>query len=100
MENNIKIANCGCGGNGKVLKINEKSYFITCSNCHTDSGIYSTEAEAIEAWNKAMGERTAKVKWASTYGEIMEYRFEGICECGTEIDHMWEYCPSCGARLE
>ena len=44
--------------------------------------------------------KTAKVKWNASYGEIMSFRFEGICECGQEIDHLWDYCPSCGMKLE
>ena len=44
--------------------------------------------------------RIAKVKWGASYGEIMNFRFEGICECGQEVDHLWDYCPSCGMKLE
>jgi len=44
--------------------------------------------------------RIAKVNWNASYGEIMSFRFEGICECGQEVDHLWDYCPSCGMKLE
>ena len=110
MENEIKIANCGCGGNGKILKINENSFFITCSKCHTDSGIYSTEAEAINAWNRAMGakdinvpnkERTAKVtNIHERIGENTVFTLIGKCECGELVSSWSKYCHNCGARLE
>lgn len=48
----------------------------------------------------AYQQREAKVKWNASYGKIMSFRFEGICECGQEVDHLWDYCPSCGMKLE
>lgn len=44
-------------------------------------------------------ERTAKVERVS-YGETLTYDFDGQCECGKWVDTLWQYCPSCGARLE
>ena len=109
MEDKIKIANCGCGGKGKVLKITEKDYFITCSNCHTDSGIYSTETEAIQAWNKAMGAKDINVpnKFATDTNvgnKTAKFKQDGEflrCEkCNHIVDSGYKYCPNCGCRLE
>lgn len=109
MEDKIKIVNCGCGGSGKVLKINEKSYFITCSNCHTDSGIYSTEAEAIQAWNKAMGAKDINVpnKFATDTNvgnKTAKFKQDGeflrCGKCNHIVDSGYKYCPECGSRLE
>ena len=44
-------------------------------------------------------ERTAKVERVS-YEETLTYDFDGQCECGKWVDALWQYCPSCGARLE
>lgn len=80
---------------------------------------FDTEVEAVKAWNRAMGallpegdpqknngcecsnitERTAKVERCS-FGETLTYDFDGQCECGKWVDALWDYCPSCGARLE
>ena len=45
------------------------------------------------------GGRTAKVKRYS-FGETLTYDFDGQCECGKWVDSLWDYCPSCGAKLE
>lgn len=44
-------------------------------------------------------ERTAKVE-RCYFGETLTYDFDGQCECGKWVDALWDYCPSCGARLE
>ena len=54
-----KPVRCGCEGEAEVIKHTfhgaSPSYGVECTNCHTESWqFYSTEAEAIEAWNKAM----------------------------------------------
>ena len=44
-------------------------------------------------------EQTAKVERYS-FGETLTYDFDGQCECGKWVDALWNYCPSCGAKLE
>ena len=56
MNEELKPVRCGCGGEAKVQGLNGgERWFVFCRNCRTDSDIYETEAEAITAWNRAMG---------------------------------------------
>ena len=60
MTDELKPVNCGCGGEAEIIKHTyhklSPSYGIRCTNCHTESWqFYNTDAEAIQAWNKAMG---------------------------------------------
>jgi len=102
---NRKPVNCGCGGEAKVAPYHGdgyESFYVYCQNCNTDSDYYETEIEAIEAWNRAMGnveksstvERTAKV----------EMLLCGNCHESNIFDVVtrqhYKYCPSCGCRLE
>lgn len=68
--NGLKPVRCGCGGEAAVYATHwwGKCYVCECDDCGTTSRPCDTEAEAIEAWNRAMGsteksstvERTAK----------------------------------------
>ena len=60
MTDELKPVNCGCGGEAEVVKHTfhgaSPSYGVECTNCHTESWqFYNTEAEAVTAWNRAMG---------------------------------------------
>lgn len=62
----LKPVRCGCGGEAKVDKHTYyralPTYGVRCHRCGQETRqFYMTEAEAIKAWNKAMGERTEKV---------------------------------------
>lgn len=103
-----KPVNCGCGGNVDVHFIGNTyigdyhkftgKYFICCEKCGVKTPICKTREEAIEIWNKAMGERTANVK---NITHVRGYPPEGECSnCGFDVDDDGEYCPGCGARLE
>jgi hypothetical protein len=99
-----KLINCGCGGAGKIEAyhdilvpgepINWKR--VRCSECNIRTPWRHTEAEAITAWNKAMGEQTAEV--------YVNYRDDsiifGFCECGQSVNSYNNYCSKCGCRLE
>ena len=101
-----KPVNCGCGGNvdihfigntyiGDYHKFTGK-YFICCEKCGVKTPICKTREEAIEIWNKAMGERTAK---ATRNPQAFFYH----CECGYALcceKNDMNYCPSCGAKLD
>ena len=97
----MKLVRCGCGGKAEAYEIHfwGKCYVCECTECGLTTKPKDTEAEAIEAWNTAMGQRTAKVERVS-YGETLTYDFDGQCKCGKWVDALWQYCPSCGARLE
>lgn len=98
---NEKPVRCGCGGEAKVYEMPLKDcegYSVQCNDCRIATFIWLSEAEAIQAWNKAMGERTAKVK---NITHVRGYPPEGECSnCGFDVYDDGEYCPGCGARLE
>ena len=103
----IEPVRCGCGGEAFTHILgNEiaKGYYIACDDCGTKTKVFGYEAEAITAWNRAIGakdinvpnkERTAKV-------EVL-YRDESVifghCECGQAVNTYGIYCHKCGARL-
>lgn len=112
MTDEMKPVKCGCGGEAIAYIQSMDGGFwhlinVSCSKCGISTPKYDTEAEAITAWNRAMGadqfrdvtkkiERTAKVN--------VNYRDEsvvfGFCECGQAVNTYSTYCPHCGARLE
>lgn len=56
----LKPVRCGCGGEA-ILKHycysygdDDQYYFVWCERCDIQTKTYPTEAEAVEAWNKAM----------------------------------------------
>ena len=102
MSEELKPVRCGCGGKAVIYVTHwwGKCYVCECEECGTTTKPCDTEAEAVEAWNRAMGERTAKVN------EIATRSYCG--ECGERLDDYDDicgeppikYCPMCGARLE
>lgn len=96
---------CGCGGVGKIETDHDTLVpgepidwkRIVCDNCNIRTTWRHTEAEAITAWNEAMGGQTAKVY-------VVNYRDDsiifGFCECGQSVNSYDNYCPKCGCRLE
>ena len=117
----LKPVRCWCGGEAYHdttrgwIPMREDAFVVwhrvICKNCGTQTKAFYTEAEAIQAWNKAMGakdinvpnkfatdtnvgdkERTAKVK--EGWGLAM-------CEsCKKRVYPNDIYCSHCGARLE
>ena len=65
MTDELKPVRCGCGGEAKVRTyirtdhIEDPYHYVQCDECRISTVLYLTEAEAIEAWNRAMGERSA-----------------------------------------
>ena len=114
MTDEMKPVRCGCGGEAEVIKHTfhgaSPSYGVECTNCHAESWqFYNTEADAVIAWNRAMGatdtnvgdkERTAKVEELEKRSETM-ISWEGKCSnCGAYTNHEMNYCFECGCRLE
>ena len=124
----IEPVNCGCGGKAKIAKKilmgDLPDVYVFCRNCSIRTGEYYSVAEAIQAWNRAMGaryvtdevfdkvkgeviedvlksvkiERTAKVV---NYEDPFGNGGYGDCsECWAEVNEQYTYCPNCGARLE
>lgn len=98
MTEELTPVRCGCGGKA-VLGYQSQMYGVRCSECFITIGGYDTEAEAITAWNRAMGERTAKVQ-PVTITTNPPRSWEQCSRCLNEVYHHMPYCPGCGARLE
>ncbi len=105
--NEKQLLPCGCGGDAyhdsaSCWNPEQEEWMpnfwhrVICNNCGTQTKAFYTEAEAITAWNCAMGERTAKAK----VNFKDENFFFGWCECGQYQSSQHPYCPACGARLE
>ena len=64
MSDKLKPVRCGCGGEAKIKHwetMKRPIYIVACEKCYTATRDQLTEAEAIEAWNTAMG--GAKLDW-------------------------------------
>ena len=122
MTDKLTPVRCGCGGEAQVRdysRFGGAFILVECERCGTQTDLYPTEAEAIQAWNRAMGakdinvpnkfatdtnvgdkERTAKVETGHKSvitGKLMD----GHCmQCGRYVMDEDDYCPGCGARLE
>lgn len=101
MENEIKIINCGCGGEAEIFHIApegyEGSYCVRCTKCLTQTPFFNKDKDkAIEVWNQAMGKRTVTVK---DFGHPCG--IYGYCSnCGGYCVNEDPYCPHCGAKVE
>ena len=107
-EMSLKPVRCGCGGEAVLCESDKYdsfdfTYMIYCKECGISSDVYDTEAEAIEAWNRAMSAKDINVHDKNTV--IVEpfttdMNHVGYCKCGYLVNAEWKYCPHCGARLE
>ena len=120
---NLQPVNCGCGGEAKVdWTVINGAYMagVVCQKCGTKTApvwrrddLDGAKAEAITAWNLAMGakdinvpkERTAKVECkryiGTSTGIVGEIKVTGICEnCHNAVVDRYSFCPNCGCRLE
>ena len=58
MAERLKPVKCGCGGEAEVGRgyiASSTPYMVYCTKCKIVTKDYTTEAEAIQAWNRAMG---------------------------------------------
>ena len=100
MSEELNLIRCGCGGKAKVDTQPLFGCYVMCGNCGMRTRLFINRAKAIEAWNRAMGERTEKVKHLERRSET-SLSWEGTCpECGSYTMHEMNYCFYCGARLE
>ena len=116
MTNDLKPIPCGCGGEAKVQRVRTlKSYVLVvmCTKCEIATNYYTNEAEAIQAWNRAMGstekssvvERTAKViEHDASVTDTDGYKYhrsEYLCgACKKKVLGGDDYCSHCGAKLD
>lgn len=125
MTDELKPVRCGCGGEAKVEEWVGR-WYVRCqkSNCLISTKNCDTEAEAIEAWNRAMGtntrrllevlvhdatdtnvgnkERTAKVvtEEKPIEGSDNYIAVTSCGACGNVVSLFDTYCSGCGCRLE
>ena len=101
-KDELKPVRCGCGGEAEICeqRYYGKCYDVACTKCQISTRIYDTEAEAIEAWNRAMGRKTGK--WI----EVDSATVNGRCSVCSYESRLYEndvygehYCPNCGAWL-
>lgn len=112
MKNDIKIVNCGCGGeahhdSASCWNHDEEKWMpnfwhrVICENCGTQTKSFYTEAEAITAWNKAMG--AAKDDIAIAKGTWM-MEIDGfhcsVCFYKCETTALPDVCPFCGTKMK
>lgn len=114
MKDEIKIVNCGCGGEASVdYFMDEPSkgalYAVYCRKCEIHTMSYDTMTAAIQAWNCAMGAKDINVpnKFATDTNvgnKTEKFKQDGeflrCGKCNHIVDSGYKYCPECGSRLE
>ena len=85
MSDELKPVRCGCGGEAQMFFpfTNNSVYMIECKKCGICTSAYETEAEAIEAWNKAMGATDKNVGDKIIYCKDCKYShmtIDGLCK--------------------
>ena len=113
MTEELKPVPCGCGGEALANDYLDRDdckvkHFVHCVKCGICSADYDTEAEAITAWNRAMGERK-KGKWEvqPSTGDDRPFIWWKCSVCGqvifseTERDRreFHAFCGRCGADM-
>ena len=115
----LKPVRCGCGGEAYHdttrgwIPMREDAFVVwhrvICKNCGTQTKAFYTEAEAIQAWNKAMGAKDINVpnKFATDTNvgnKTAKFKQDGeflrCGKCNHIVDSGYKYCPECGSRLE
>ena len=107
MTDELKPVRCGCGGEARVRHGKDSAcWWVECPNCGISTlwHLRFSEADAVEAWNIAMGngdkltpvERTAKAV-TRPFGDIDLHK---CGNCQYYVDKSFTYCPGCGAKLE
>lgn len=120
MTDNLTPVRCGCGGEAKVISYLSReyckmAYYVRCENCGTETDDLHSEAEAITAWNRAMGATDTNVgdkfakdinvprkgKWQRRKGsdcwECSECH--AVLESDDIVRHNYYYCYHCGADM-
>ena len=94
----LKPVHCGCGGEAKVWQ--PYRYVVICKKCNTKTMGYTTEAEAIMAWNRAMGATAEPERKKGEWKNIAFYARK-CSECGKEFYELEydNFCPNCGADM-
>lgn len=115
-NNALKPVRCGCGGEASCYFTHYwgKCFTVQCSECGIETKPYDTEAEAIEAWNRAMSSaepERKKGKWIP-HPHGREWDVCSVCGTGCKrrefemyfgqemfTEYGYQYCPHCGAEM-
>lgn len=107
MTDELKPVRCGCGGEAEVGEVHfwGRCYTVQCSECGIETKPQNTEAEAVTAWNRAMGAKDINVprkgKWQRRKGsdcwECSECH--AVLESDDIVRHNYYYCYHCGADM-
>lgn len=109
---------CGCGGEAEVASgyiAGPTPYMVFCRKCKIVTKDYATEAEAITAWNRAIGATDTNVgdKFAKDINVPRKGKWQrrkgGDCwecsECHAVLEnddlgmHNFYFCYHCGANM-
>ncbi len=71
MTNELKPVKCGCGGEARICSYLSREdcmmvYYVKCEKCGIETDDLPSEAEAVKAWNTAMGAYTTAYTTAHT----------------------------------
>ena len=108
MTDELTPVRCGCGGEPELEPRRSRAmymcYALRCPCCGIEIR-RKTESEAITAWNRAMGERTAKViEHDASVTDTDGYKYhrtEYLCDdCKKRVLGGDDYCSHCGCRLD
>ena len=102
MTDELKPVRCGCGGEAVQKAIWQTAkdryvYQVGCRECFTQTIAFPTEAEAVTAWNRAMGKEPVKVEVVTAKSGRT---WEQCSRCLNEVYYNLPYCPGCGAKLD
>lgn len=103
MTDELTPARCGCGGEARIVYIDgedSEDTFVECTKCKISVPVCPSEEEAVEDWNRAMGERTAKVRDKKDDPMVDELHHGRCMNCGKQVRRRDNYCSRCGCRLE
>ena len=83
-----------CGGEAYIYAPGPIEHHVACKNpsCYAETHGWSTEAEAIAAWN-TRAEQTCNLTLDGTDGCF------GCSRCYENIRPLANYCPNCGAKV-
>ena len=111
MSEELKPVRCGCGGEAVIYVTHwwGKCYVCECDECGTASRPCTTKAEAITAWNRAIGAKDINVpdkernkgKWLRRKGEDCWECSEchAVLENSDVGNHNFYYCYHCGTDM-
>ena len=99
----VKPVRCGCGGEAKAWEFMNGKWFVKCMKCAIGQMLaYPSEAEAVAAWNTAMGAKDIDVldkeftaHWIATWTGMQC----SACGFKCETTALPDVCPSCGSRM-